>query len=108
MSVLNIIKMGHPLLRKKALRVNKQDDISKLVLDMQSTLEFIGASGLAAPQVLENKRIVVYRVNKNRIPQNAKFKKIPWTIMINPEITPISKKKGNVLGKVPFHTWLTR
>ena len=42
---------------------------------MKITLEHIGASGLAAPQVLVSKRIVVYRVNSNRIPKNADFKR---------------------------------
>ena len=95
MSVLNIIKMGHPTLRKKAKKVLLKDfaKMKKLISDMKETLEFIGASGLAAPQVLENKRIVVYRVNKNRIPKSAKFKKIPWTVMINPVIKPLSSEK---------------
>ncbi len=95
MSVLNIIKMGHPLLRRKAQKVIFKDfkKIDKLIKDMKETLEFVGASGLAAPQVLENKRIVVYRVNKNRIPKKADFKKVSWRVMINPVITPLSKKK---------------
>ena len=95
MTVLQILKMGHPILRNKAKNVtfNEFNKIKKLVSDMKETLEFIGASGLAAPQVSINKRIVVYRLNKNRIPKNASFKKIPWTIMINPVIKPLSKKK---------------
>ena len=95
MSVLNIVKMGHPILRKRAKKVllKDLDSIKELVKNMKITLEHIGASGLAAPQVLVSKRIVVYRVNSNRIPKNADFKKIPWTIMINPTITPLLKKK---------------
>ena len=61
---------------------------------MKETLSFIGASGLAAPQVLVNKRVIVYRLNKNRIPKTAKIKVIPWTIMINPEIKPLNKEKA--------------
>ncbi len=95
MSILNIIKMGHPILRKKAQKVPFKDfkKLKKLVSDMKETLEFIGASGLAAPQVLVNKRVVVYRVNNNRIPKNAGFEKIPWTVMINPIIKPLSVLK---------------
>ena len=95
MKVLNIVKMGHPILRKKALKVPFKDfdSIKGLVENMKNTLEQIGASGLAAPQVLVSKRIVVYRVNSSRIPKNAGFKKIPWTIMINPTIKPLLKKK---------------
>ena len=95
MPVLNIVKMGHPILRKKAKKVllKDLDSIKELVKNMKKTLEYIGASGLAAPQVLVSKRIVVYRVNSNRIPKNAYFKKVPWTVMINPTIIPLLKKK---------------
>ena len=67
MPVLNIVKMGHPILRKKALKVSLKDldNLKELIDNMKKTLEHIGASGLAAPQVLVNKRIVVYRVNSN-------------------------------------------
>ncbi|MBF96245.1 MAG: Peptide deformylase [Alphaproteobacteria bacterium MarineAlpha9_Bin4] len=116
MSVLNIVKMGHPILRKKADEVSFKDfsNIKKLVSDMKETLEFIGASGLAAPQVLVNKRIVVYRVNNNRIPKNAGFSEVPWTVMINPVIKPLSIAKESywerclsipgLHGKVPRYS----
>lgn len=114
MSVLQIIKMGHPILRKKAAPVVKFSGLEKLLSDMKETLAFIGASGLAAPQVLVNKRIVVYRLNKNRIPKisNVKFKS--WTTMINPVIKPLNNKKElfwerclslpGLHGKVPRYT----
>lgn len=94
MAVLQILKMGHPLLRKKAKKVHNFDQIMDLISDMQDTLKYIGASGLAAPQVMVNKRVIVYRVNKNRIPVDANFKAKPWTFMINPEIIPLSNKKN--------------
>ena len=56
MSVLQILKMGHPILRKKALKVKNFDEVSDLILNMKKTLEYIGASGLAAPQVMVSKR----------------------------------------------------
>ena len=62
MSVLQILKMGHPILRKKALKVKNFDEVSELILNMKDTLEYIGASGLAAPQVMVNKRVIVYRL----------------------------------------------
>ena len=95
MTVLNIVKMGHPILRKKAIKVQLKEfeSIIDLVENMKKTLEYIGASGLAAPQVLVSKRVVVYRVNNNRIPKDAGFKKIPWTVMINPTIKPLSTNK---------------
>ncbi|MAJ24412.1 MAG: peptide deformylase [Rickettsiales bacterium] len=93
MAVLQILKMGHPILRKKASKVKDFDTIHDLISNMKDTLTFIGASGLAAPQVMVSKRVIVYRVNQNRIPKNAKLNSKPWTYMINPEIIPITKKK---------------
>ena len=93
MAVLQILKMGHPLLRQKAKKVYNFDEIIDLLSDMQDTLKYIGASGLAAPQVMVSKRVIVYRVNKNRIPVDANFKAKPWTFMINPEIIPLSGEK---------------
>ena len=101
MAVLQILKMGHPILRKKALKVKNFNEVSDLISNMKETLEYIGASGLAAPQVMINKRVIVYRVNKNRIPLNAKFRPKPWTYMINPEITPITKKR-KCFGSVAY------
>ena len=92
MAVLQILKMGHPILRKKASKVKDFDTIHDLISNMKDTLTFIGASGLAAPQVMVSKRVIVYRVNQNRIPKNAKLNSKPWTYMINPEIIPITKK----------------
>ena len=46
MKVLNIVKMGHPILRKRALKVSFKDfdSIKGLVENMKKTLEHIGAS----------------------------------------------------------------
>ena len=64
MSILAIAKMGHPVLRRVAAKVDDPTDpaIARLCADMRETLEDIGASGLAATQVFVEKRAVVYRV----------------------------------------------
>ena len=41
MAVLQILKMGHPILRKKALKVTNFDEVSELILNMKETLEYI-------------------------------------------------------------------
>ena len=97
------IENGASNIKKKASKVKNFEEVSELILNMKDTLKFIGASGLAAPQVMISKRVIVYRVNKNRIPLSSKFSTKPWTYMINPEITPITKKK-NVLGKMSITT----
>ena len=90
MAVLRIAKMGNPVLLKKAAPVPDPTapEIRQLAGDMQETLEDIGASGLAAPQVFVSKRVVVYRIIASRIPEGSGLQPRPWTVMINPAIAP--------------------
>ena len=90
MAVLRIAKMGNPVLLQKAAPVADPTtpEIRRLAADMQETLEDIGASGLAAPQVFVSKRVVVYRIIASRIPEGSGLQPRPWTVMINPVITP--------------------
>ena len=91
MAILRIAKMGHPILRRTAAEVEDPTDpeIARLAEDMRQTLEHIGASGLAAPQVFIAKRVVVYRMIAARIPKRSGLKPVPWTVMVNPVITPL-------------------
>jgi peptide deformylase len=95
MAILQIAKMGHPVLRRVAARVDDPTDpeIARLAADMQETLEDIGASGVAAPQVFVEKRVVVYRMIAARIPAGSGLEPVPWTVMVNPEITPLTDTK---------------
>jgi peptide deformylase len=94
MAVLRIAKMGNPLLQRKAEPVADPTapEIRRLAADMQETLEDIGASGLAAPQVFVSKRVVVYRIIAARIPPGSGLVPRPWTVMVNPVITPQTKE----------------
>jgi len=93
MAVLRIAKMGNPILRQKAAPVEDPTapEIRRLAADMQDTIEDIGASGLAAPQVFVSKRVVVYRIIEARIPPGSGLQPRPWTVMVNPLITPKSE-----------------
>jgi peptide deformylase len=93
MPVLRIAKMGNPVLLRKAEPVTDPTapEIRRLAADMQETLEDIGASGLAAPQVFVAKRVVVYRIIAARIPEGSGLEPRPWTVMINPVISPKSQ-----------------
>jgi peptide deformylase len=71
-------------------------EIRRLAADMQETLEDIGASGLAAPQVFVPKRVVVYRIIAARIPEGSGLVPRPWTVMVNPLITPRTESKTPV------------
>ncbi len=95
MAVLRIAKMGNPVLLQKSAPVDDPTapEIARLAQDMQETIEDIGASGLAAPQVFVAKRVVVYRMIAARIPPGSGLEPRPWTVMVNPVITPKRQEK---------------
>ena len=95
MAILKIARMGNPILKKIAEPVSDPTDpqIAKLVADMKETLEDIGGNGLAAPQVYVSKRIVVYRIAAHQIPPGSSFKPLPWTVLVNPVIEPLTDEK---------------
>ena len=95
MAVLRIAKMGNPILSTPAAPVADPmaPEIAKLAADMRETLEDIGASGLAANQVFVSQRVVVYRMIASRIPDGSGFGPGPWTVMVNPVITPLDEEK---------------
>jgi peptide deformylase len=98
MAVLRIAKMGNPILLRKAEPVEDPaaPEIRRLAQDMQDTIEDIGASGIAAPQVFVSKRVVVYRIIAARIPPGSGLVPRPWTVMVNPVITPKTETKTPV------------
>lgn len=89
MAVLRIARMGNPVLAQVAAPVADPGapEIRRLAKDMIETLEDIGASGLAAPQVFESRRVVVYRMIAARIPQGSGIESRSWRVMINLVIT---------------------
>ena len=98
MAVLRIAKMGNPILLEKAAPVADPTapEIRRLAADMQDTIEDIGASGLAAPQVFVPRRVVVYRMIAARIPAGSGIPPRPWTVLVNPVITPKTEAKTPV------------
>jgi peptide deformylase len=95
MAVLRIAKLGNAVLLEPAAPIvdPTAPEIRRLAADMQDTIEDIGASGLAAPQVFESRRLVVYRMIASRIPPGSGLEPRPWTAMVNPVITPRSEAK---------------
>lgn len=95
MAILKIALMGNPVLKRVAERVPDPTapEIAQLAADMRETLEDIGANGLAAPQVHVSKRVVVYRVAQHQIPPGSTMKPIPWRVLVNPIVTPLTTEK---------------
>ena len=69
MALLKIARMGHPILRSASAPVDDATApwVRRLVEDMIETMEDAGGTGIAAPQVHEPYRIVVFRVPDERV-----------------------------------------
>ncbi|MDR1694394.1 MAG: peptide deformylase [Lactobacillaceae bacterium] len=82
MTVLKVCEYPHPVLKKKAARVEKVDDELRAFLDdMLETMYASDGVGLAAPQVGVSRRIVVIDIE-----QEEKGKRGNPLFFINPEI----------------------
>jgi peptide deformylase len=73
MAVLDIARMGNPILRRRAAEVPDPTapQIRRLVADMLETMEYAGGTGLAAPQVHVPLRVVVFFVEAERAAKEA-------------------------------------
>ena len=115
MAIRQIAKMGHPVLRRFADPIGdpSASEIKRLAADMQGTLEWIGASGIAAPQVYESVRLIVYRIGSDRIPPGSDLQVVDWTVLVNPSLEFVGDEMVSVWerclslpglhGKVPRH-----
>ena len=96
MAVLKIARMGHSILRTKSIPVARPfgQEIHRLVEDMIHTLNDSGGVGLAAPQVHNPLRLVIFKVPAAQsAPDRYKAagldencEEVPLTVLINPEI----------------------
>lgn len=95
MAILKIARMGHPVLKRRAdpIADPKSDEIQRLIRDMLDTLADIGGAGLAAPQVHVPLRCVMFHVPAARLAREGEAADaIPMTVLINPEITPLTEE----------------
>jgi len=92
MSILKVTRLGHPVLRKVTENVSaaelKSAAVQKLIEDMIVTMKEYDGVGLAADQVFESKQIAVLEVAEN--PRYPDKPKVPLTVLVNPQITPLS------------------
>ncbi len=84
MAIRPILKHGHPVLKKKAIRVENVDEgIKNLASDMLETMYAAPGIGLAAPQVGESVRLIVVDVKREEV--DDPDARAPM-VLINPEI----------------------
>ena len=86
MTVRETLKMGHPLLQQVAEPVHAFNTpvLDALILDMFETMEALNGAGLAAPQIGESLRVLIFAVEDN--PRYPEVESIPETVLINPTI----------------------
>jgi peptide deformylase len=94
MAIRDILKMGNPDLLKVSEPVDfEKDDLKTLIEDMKETMKANDGAGLAAPQIGVFKRLVIFGFDSNdRYPEADS---VPFTVLINPIITPLSDEKEN-------------
>lgn len=89
MALLQIVRLGHPALRKKSASVTRKELFSKkfqsFLDDLVETCLKASGVGIAAPQVGINKRVIVVYVDPNN-PRYPNRKPFPLTTVINPKV----------------------
>ncbi len=90
--------MGHPILKKVADPVEDptSDEVRRLVKDMIETMIDADGAGLAAPQVYESTRIVVFQAPPERSTSDGEESfdnTAPLTILVNPVIDFLSDEQ---------------
>jgi peptide deformylase len=89
MAVREIIRMGHPTLRRVARPLTDEERasprIAELVADMVDTLHHAGGIGLAAPQVNEPIRLAIIEIPGGPS-RYGEIPAMPLTVFVNPRI----------------------
>lgn len=109
--ILEIVKYGAPVLRKKGERIESiTPEIKKLITDMFETMEENHGVGLAAQQVGVAKQLTVIDVRAvedrpSTLEMNGKpadVAEIMPLVLINPEVTPVGESVKGSEGCLSF------
>ena len=100
MAIQNILKMGHPVLRRCARELSQDEILSdktaELISDMTETMRDANGIGLAAPQVGSSIQLAIIEIPEDsaRYPDAPEF---GFGIYINPKI--------KIIDPTPFGSW---
>ena len=117
MTLLKIARMGHPVLLKRAEAIADPSamDVRVLVENLVETMEDATGVGLAAPQVYEGRRVIIFKSPRERGEAEALESDFsPLTAVINPEFEPLDDEMAlgwegclsipGITGAVPRYT----
>lgn len=113
MAILKVARLGHPLLRERALELQaeeiRSESFQDFVDDLVATMHEYDGAGLAAPQVHVLRRVLVMEVRNN--PRYPDAPPIPLTVLVNPVIEALTEEEievwegclsvPGIRGKVP-------
>ena len=93
MAIQPVLRLGAPRLLEIAAPVNdfNQSSLDELLEDMFETMAAEEGAGLAAPQIGVALRVVIFGFENN--PRYPDKNSVPKTVLINPQITPLSEEK---------------
>ena len=96
MALLKIAQMGNPILRAPAALVEdpRAPWVRRLAEDMIATMADAGGTGLAAPQVHQPWRIVVFLVAGDRLTDMPGDTAQDLTVLINPVVEPVGRERA--------------
>jgi peptide deformylase len=116
MAILKIATIGHPVLRRHARELARDElrseRVQRFIDDLIETMHDANGAGLAANQVYEPIRVAAIEVNKNpRYPYKPNY---PLTVLVNPVLTLLGDETflnyegclsvPNLRGEVRRHT----
>lgn len=91
MSVRPVLRMGDPRLLRVSEPVRHFDARLRVLLqDMRETMAALSGAGLAAPQIGESVRVVIFGTGTAN-PRYPQAEIVPPTVLINPELEVIGK-----------------
>jgi peptide deformylase len=90
--IREVLRMGDPRLLEKSGPVQSfgTPELRELIVDMRDTMDHLNGAGLAAPQIGVPLRVVIFGVTRN--PRYPDAEEVPYTVLINPVITPIGEE----------------
>jgi peptide deformylase len=98
-SRLEIVEIGHPVLRERAREVSpdelRSDSFQQLIDDMIETMRAADGAGLAANQVAEPVRVAVVEVRPGN-PRYPYKPPVPLTVIVNPVIEPLDDELAQI------------
>jgi len=97
MAIRTVLRMGDPILLMKAAPVEQFDtpELHALIQDLEDTMKHMNGAGIAAPQIGESVRLVIFGQKDSDERKNPRYPDadaVPYTVLINPTLNPVGSE----------------